>query len=337
MKTLVINQSQVSELLPMAECIPLMSDALAMLTRGNAINPLRHGLWLPERVGILGMMPAYLADSQTMGVKTVSVFPGNEGTEFDVHQGAVLLFEVSHGRLIAIVEASEITAIRTAAVSGVATKLLARKDATDLAILGSGVQARTHLSAMRLSRDIHRIRVWSRTVEHAQRFAQRESDRHGVQVEAVTEAREAVDGASIICTTTAAQEPVLQGDWLAPGTHINAIGSSVRFARELDTVAVVKSSLFVDRRESTINEAGEFVLAREERVIQEDHIQSELGEILTKQHPGRESEDEITLFKGLGLGIEDVASAQHVYGKAVEEGVGTWVELGAVRNGDGRD
>ncbi|MEK7278060.1 MAG: ornithine cyclodeaminase family protein, partial [Chloroflexota bacterium] len=182
MKVLLINQSEVLQLLPMNECMDVMSGALKTLARGNAILPLRPVLWLPEKVGALGMMPSYLGDIKAMGLKVVSVFPGNHGTEYDSHQGAVLLFETEHGRLLAIVDASEITAIRTAAVSGVATKLLARENASDLAILGSGVQARTHLEAMLLARKIKRVRVWSRNFEHGKEFAERESRRHKMNI-----------------------------------------------------------------------------------------------------------------------------------------------------------
>ena len=164
MKVLIINQSEVRQLLPMAECLDVMADALMTLARGEAILPLRPVLWLPEKVGALGMMPSYLGNIQAMGLKVVSVFPGNHGTQYDSHMGAVLLFETQHGQLLAIIDASEITAIRTAGVSGVATQLLARDDAHNLAILGSGVQAKTHLAAMLQARNIRNIRIWSRNL-----------------------------------------------------------------------------------------------------------------------------------------------------------------------------
>jgi ornithine cyclodeaminase len=208
---------------------------------------------------------------------------------------------------LAIVDASEITAIRTAATSAVATKLLAREGASDLAILGSGVQARTHLEAMLLARRIQRVRLWSPNPDHARRFAERETQRHGIKVEAKGTAKEAVAEADIICTTTAAREPVLMGKWIAPGAHVNAVGSSVPFTRELDTAAVVKARLFVDRRESTVNEAGDFLFPKKEGAIGDDHIQGEIGEILLGQVVGRASAAEITLFKSLGLAVEDLA------------------------------
>ncbi len=332
MKVLLINQSEVPQLLPMRECMVVMAEALKTLARGEALLPLRPVLWLPEKVGALGMMPAYLGDLNAMGLKVVSVFPGNHGTEYDSHQGAVLLFEAEHGRLLAIIDASEITAIRTAAVTGVATKLLAREDAGDLALLGAGVQARTHLEAMLLARTIGRVRVWSRDPDHARQFAERESKRHGIKVEPAATAKDGVTGADLICTTTAAREPVLMGEWLSEGAHVNAVGSSVPFTRELDTAAVARARLFVDRRESTLNEAGDFLFPKKEGAIGDDHIRGEIGEILLGKVKGRESASEITLFKSLGLAVEDLASAHHIYQKALERGMGTSVELGGSRH-----
>jgi ornithine cyclodeaminase/alanine dehydrogenase-like protein (mu-crystallin family) len=278
------------------------------------------------------MMPAYLQDLQIMGLKIVSVFPGNHGTEYDSHMGAVMIFETKHGQPLAIMDATEITAIRTAAVSGVATKLLAREGAGDLAILGSGTQARTHLEAMLLCRKIRRVRIWSRNSENARQFVERESRRHNITVELMPTVQAAVQGADIICTTTSSPDPILPGQHLSPGAHVNAVGSSVPFARELDTEAVVKSRLFVDRRESTVNEAGDFLIPKKEGAIGDDHIQGEIGDLLLGRVMGRKSEQEMTLFKSLGLAVEDLASANHIYKKAIAAGVGTKVELGGSRH-----
>jgi ornithine cyclodeaminase len=328
---LIVNQSEVKQLLPMAECIEVMAEALKTLSRGQAILPLRPVMWLPEKVGALGMMPAYMGDLQIMGLKIVSVFPGNHGTEYDSHMGAVMIFETKHGQPLAVMDATEITAIRTAAVSGVATRLLAREGAGDLAVLGSGTQARTHLEAMLLCRKIRRVRVWSRNPDNGRRFAERESKRHSIRVELMPTVQAAVQGADIICTTTSSPDPILLGNYLSPGCHINAVGSSVPFARELNTEAVVKSRLFVDRRESTVNEAGDFLIPKKEGAIGDGHIQGEIGEILLGKVKGRKSQEEITLFKSLGLAVEDLASADHVYKKAIAAGMGTRVELGGSR------
>jgi len=309
-----------------------MEKTLGELARGEAILPLRSILWLPERVGALGLMPAALLKSGVLGVKAITFFHGNEGTELDTHQGAVLLFEAERGQLLAVIDATSITAIRTAAVSGVATKLLAREDAGDLAIVGSGVQAGTHLEAMLAVRPIRRVRVASKDFARAQRFADRESKRQGIAIEPMRTIEAAVRGADIICTATSARDPVVAGDWLEPGSHVNAVGSSVPFAREIDTAAVVRSRLFVDRRESATNEAGDFLIARKEGAVGDDHILGEIGEVAIGQIGGRRSRDEITLFKSLGLAVEDVASAAHIYGKAKASGEGRWIELGGARH-----
>lgn len=332
MKVLIVNQSEVQELLPMAECLDVMAEAFRKLARGDAILPLRPVMWLPERAGALGMMPGYIGG--IMGLKVVSVFASNHGTEYDSHQGAVMIFETKHGQPLALMDASSITAIRTAAVTGVATRLLAREDAGDLAILGSGVEAETHLAAMKVARPLRRVRVWSRNADHARHFAEVQSKKNNLNVEVCGSVQEAVSGADIICTTTAAPEPILLGEWIADGTHVNAVGSSVAFTRELDTAAVVKSRLFVDRRESTTNEAGDFLFPKKEGAIGDDHILGEIGEILIGKVQGRRSPDEITLFKSLGLAIEDVSAAHYVYDQAVQKKRGTWVELGGERHAE---
>lgn len=329
---LLVSQAEVPDLLPMPACIEAMEQALLALARGEAQLPLRSILWLPDRKGALGLMPAVMNGDAVLGLKAITFFPGNEGTELDTHQGAVLLFEAERGRLLAIIDATSVTAIRTAAVSGVATKLLAREDAGDLAIVGSGVQARTHLEAMMQVRSLRRVRVSSLSFERATRFAERETARRGIRVEAVRTAREAVEGADIVCTTTSAKEPIVHGAWLSPGTHINAVGSSVPFNRELDTAAVVGSRLFVDRRESALNEAGDFLIPRKEGAIGDDHIVGEIGEILAGANPGRRSNDEITLFKSLGLAVEDVASARLIYEEARRTGKGRFLPFGGARH-----
>ncbi len=316
----------------MKECIEVQARALETLARGKAILPLRSIVWLPEKVGALGLMPGYLEPQKVIGLKAITFFPGNEGTELDAHQGAVLLFEAERGQLLAVIDATSITAIRTAAVSAVATRLLAREDAGDLALVGSGVQARTHLEAMLLVRRIRRVRVASKDLDKAQAFAARESKRHGISVEPVRSVREAVRAADLICTVTSSREPVLLGDWIAPGAHINAVGSSVPSARELDTAAVIRSRLFVDRRESALNEAGDFLIPKKEGSIGDDHIQGEIGEILAGQISGRQSAEEITLFKSLGLAIEDLACAHHIYAKASESGTARFLEFGGSRH-----
>jgi ornithine cyclodeaminase len=332
MQVLLVNHHEVHKWLSMSECMDVMTETLKMLGRGSAVNPLRHAMWLPDKTGLIGMMPAYLGGTGVMGLKAISVFPGNHTTDYDSHQGTVMLFETKNGRLLAMMDAGKITAIRTAAVSGVATRLLARDDAANLAILGSGVQAKTHLEAMRVAQKIAGVRVWSRNLSHAQKFADQASAGHSIPIRAFDTVKEAVEGADIICTVTSATEPILEGAWISAGTHINAVGSSVAFARELDTTAVVKSKLFVDRRESTVNEAGDFLFPKKEGAIGDDHIRGEIGEILLDRIGGRASSEEITLFKSLGLAVEDVACAHYIYQKLLKQNEGVWVEFGALKS-----
>lgn len=327
----IISGSEVEELLPMPACIDLMVEALQSLARGDAVLPLRSMVWLPDRSGLVGLMPGCLGAPPCFGLKAVTVMPGNHGTEYESHQGAVLVFEPQHGSLLAVIDASAVTAIRTAAVSGAATRALAREDAGDLALLGSGVQARTHLEAMRAVRPLRRVRVWSRNPENARAFARRESDRCGLAIEPVAAAADAVRGADLVCTTTSARTPVLAGEWLAPGAHVNAVGACFAGARELDTEAVRRARLFVDCRESALAEAGDFLIAKAEGAFGDEHIRGELGDLFLGRVPGRRSADEVTLFESLGIAIEDLAAGHYLYTRAVQAGRGVDVDLGGRR------
>jgi len=308
MKVLVLSHDDVEALLTMPECITVMEDALASLARGEVHNPLRQAIRAPGAPGLLGLMPAWRSSGTPYyGLKEVCVFPENPKRGLDTHLGAVILHSGDTGEPLAIVNAAAVTAIRTAAVSAVATKLLARKDASILAILGTGVQAKSHLQAIPLVREIRETRLFSRSAGN------------------VASAEEAIRGADIIVTATSSREPVLQREWIRAGAHINAVGSSIAAARELDGATVAAASLFVDRRESTINESGDYLFALREGAIGEGHIKAEIGEILIGAASGRTSDDEITLFKSLGLAVEDLASAAFLYEKSKESGRGTWV------------
>ena len=328
MKALIADQQLVTELLPMDEAIGVMRRALTMLAEGDVVMPLRQMIPLPGGDRVLGLMPSYLGGLEAVGVKVIAAFPANFGTEYDTHQGVVLYFDTERGLLRAIVDATSITAIRTAAVSGLATELLARADAGDLAIIGAGTQAHTHLQAMMAVRPLRRVRVFSVPAESAAVFAARESRLQGLEVEVATTAEEAVAGADLICTTTTASEPVVLGAWVSPGAHINAVGAYTPATRELDSALVTGARLYADRRESLLGEAGEFLIPKGEGLIGDEHIVGEIGEVLTGKAPARTSPDEITLFKSLGIAIEDLAAAHHVYTKAKERGLGTWVEIG---------
>ena len=331
MKLLVLSHEDVTRLLPMRDCINAMEDALSALARGEVDQPLRTVFKPGSARGVMAMMPTFSHGGVPLfGLKAICVFPDNAAIGKDAHQGGVLLFSGETGELLALVNASAITAIRTAAVSGAATRALARKDASELAIIGAGVQARSHLEAMACVRPIKRARIAARRFESAQRFAGSADApvrTFPFPIEPVASVEAAVRGADVIVTATTSWEPVVKREWISPGAHINAVGTYSPKARELDTATVRDSTLFVDRRESALNEAGDYILAAAEGAIGAQHIRAELGEVLIGDHPGRASPDEITVFKSLGLAIEDLAAAAYVFQKAAEQNVGTWVQF----------
>lgn len=329
---LILNQAEVAKLLSMSNCIDLMRHAFASMAKGDAVFPLRPVMFLPGKRGVLGMMPGYVASPESIAIKVITVFPDNVNTPYDSHQGAVMLFDSTNGRILALMDASEITAIRTAAATAVATDLLARSDSSVLAILGSGVQARTHLEAIANVRNVSQVNVWSRTPERADAFAKRERDRRDISIDVCATAEDAVRNADIVCTTTAARDPILMGSWITPGMHVNAVGSSSPKMRELDASAVAKATMFVDWRESAFNEAGDFLIAKSEGTVGDDHVRGEIGDVLVGKIQGRTSDEAITLFKSLGVAPQDVVAARHIYDRAQQEGIGTTVELGGLRH-----
>jgi ornithine cyclodeaminase/alanine dehydrogenase-like protein (mu-crystallin family) len=323
----VLRGAEVRQLLPMAECVDLMHRTMIAVSEGRVVLPLRSIMKMPGDRGMMGIMPGYLAEPECFGVKLVSLIPRNKPPEYSSHLGLVLLFEAEHGQPVALLDAAEITAIRTAAASGMATRLLARPEAGDLALLGAGEQARSHLEAMLSVRALRRIRVWARDREKARQFAEAQGAKHRVVIETSPTVREAIAGADLICTATKAREPILQGDWLTPGTHLNVVGSSIAAAAEIDTPAVVKARFFVDRRESTINEGGEFLRALKAGAITADHILGEIGEVANGSKIGRSSPLDVTLYKSLGIAPQDLASAHHVLQKARATGVGQVIDF----------
>ena len=322
MSVLVLSEHDVRRLLDMESCVEAMEEVLASLARGELFQPLRSVARPPDAAGLLGLMPAYRGgESPAYALKEIVVTPDNPTRGLDAHQGAVLLHDGGTGQLVAVLNASPVTEIRTAAVSAVATRALARPDAQRVAILGAGVQARAHAHAMRAVLNDPEIRIWARNLDAAEQLA--------IEVEATVSPSPdaALFGADVVCTTTSAREPIVEHRWLATGAHVNAVGSSIPKARELETETMAASSLFVDRRESTLNESGDYLLAQAEGAIGPDHIKAELGEVLVGTHPGREHDDELTLFKSLGIAVEDLAAAELVVRRAREQGVGSEVEF----------
>lgn len=338
-QTLIVSDREVGELLAMAECIEVMDLALRTLAVGDALLPLRQVVSLPGTRNLFALMPGQIGSGPgaasgpaALGAKVITVFPGNEATPLDSHLGVVLLFDAGSGRLLAILDASSVTAIRTAAVSGVATRTLANPDAGDLALLGSGAQAMTHLEAMGAVRPLRRVRVWSRSPDRCARFALAAHRKLGVTVEPMPDVESCVHGADLICTVTASREPVLEGRWIADGAHVNAVGAALPTARELDTEAIRRARLFVDRRESAMAEAGDVLIPLAEGAITGDHLLGEVGDVLLGAIPGRVARPDVTVFKSLGLAIEDLAAARYVHEKAVAQNVGTWIALGGLRH-----
>lgn len=328
MDVLLLSHDEVVALLPMEECIPLMRDALVSLAEGQLHQPLRTIVRPPGAAGFMGLMPSYSSGARAaFGLKAICIFGGNAARGKDSHQGAVLLFSAESGELLAVVNASAVTAVRTAAVSGAATSALAREDAGDLCVIGTGVQARSHVEAMSRVRPIRRCRVAGRSMERARMLAEELGERHAFPVEAVGTVEAAVRGADLIVTATNSAEAVVRREWVSEGAHLNAVGACTPSARELDAATVAASSLFVDSVESAANEAGDYLLAVQDGAIGPGHIRAELGEVLRGTRPGRTSAEEITLFKSLGLAVEDLAAARHLYDKAKETGAGTWVSF----------
>ncbi len=317
MEPLFVNKEKIASLLPMEECIEVMEKMFRSLAAGGCAQPLRSMMWLPDRTGLLGMMPGYAAKLGIIGIKVISVFHGNREAGLPSHQGVVMLFDAQYGQPLMLFDAGEITAIRTAAASAVATRLLSRENSERLAIIGSGEQAKRHIEAMLLVRKIKQVNLWSRNEKNAKELAEKISSQYKIAIHVTKNVKETVKHADIICTVTSSKEPVLMGEWIAAGAHINAVGASTPATRELDTAAVVKSKLFTDCYESLLNEAGDFLIPKKEEAVTNEHIKAEVREVLSGTKKGRENDEEITLFKSLGIAAEDIFSAYHIHQKII--------------------
>jgi len=306
---------KIASLLTMQECIAVIEKMFRSLASGEAAQPLRSLMWLPDKNGLLGMMPGYDTTAGVMGIKLISVFHGNRDKGYPSHQGVVILFDANNGQPLMIFDASEITAIRTAAASALATKLLAREDAEILSIIGSGEQAERHIESILVVRKIRQINIWGKNEKNATALANKIRNRYGIPVTVYKNAEESVRETDIICTVTSSPQPVVSGNWIRKGTHINAVGSSTPTKRELDTNAVLKSKLYTDCYESILNEAVDFLIPKKEGAISDSHILGDLGEVLSGTKKGREDKDEITLFKSLGIASEDIFSCRYIYQK----------------------
>jgi alanine dehydrogenase len=318
---LFLDRATVERVLTPALCLEAVESAFRSLARDQAIQPLRTLLTLPgAREGSPAnhflVMPAHVQNPPALGAKLITLFPGNHALGIPSHQGVILFFDVETGGLRAVVDAESVTALRTAAASALATQHLAREDAEVLAILGSGVQARSHLEAILAVRPIREVRVWSRTRANAQAFVEEMSslqEAHPfpsgpVAIQVASDPEAAVRGAQIVCTLTASPTPVVQGEWLDSGSHVNAVGAYTAQTRELDSRAVAQARLFVDRRASALAEAGDYLIPRSEGVIDDQHIAGEIGDLVEGRVSGRTSLGDRTVFKSLGLAVQDLAA-----------------------------
>jgi ornithine cyclodeaminase len=352
-RVLILSHKDVHEALTPEECADAMASVLAAHARGEAFMPLRSIMAPPGAAGFMGLMPGWRGanapggeptptdaqadehalpeppppDKAVFSLKAICLIPGNPARGLDAHQGIVALFDGETGVPTAILDASAVTEIRTAAVTAVATRELAREDARALAILGAGVQARSHLKALLKVRAFDHVRIYAPTEEHAQAVVDEAPDTDA-ELAVAPSAELAVSGADVVVVATSSREPVMAREWLSIGAHVNAVGASTPAAREIDVQTVADSALFCDSRESLRNEAGEFLLAVTEGAIPgEEHVRAELGEILAGMKPGRQDDTELTLFRSLGLAVEDLAAAEHAVAVARSHGIGTEVEL----------
>ena len=332
---LVLSAADVHALLSFADCADAMRDVLVALARGEAQQPLRIVIRPDGAAGLVALMPSYQAAAAgppgaAYGLKAIGITPANPAAGLDTHQGIVLLSAGDTGEPLAILNASAVTEIRTAAVSVIATDALARQDADVLAVIGTGVQARAHILALDGARDLTEIRIAGTGSGKAARLAASLASQTRVPLTAADDVRTALRGAGIVVTATSSAEPVLRRDWLAPGTHVNAVGACLPHARELDTATMAAAAVYADRRDGLLSEAGDYLLAAADGAITPDQVRGELGEVLADLAPGRADDQEITVFESLGLAVEDLAAAAAAYRTAMDRrragaSAGTWL------------
>jgi ornithine cyclodeaminase/alanine dehydrogenase-like protein (mu-crystallin family) len=313
-----IDREEVAERLTYDLCIPIVREAMIAFSRGRTLQLLRQIIPLAEGRAF-GVMPGALGPAAPFGAKLISVYPANFAKGRQSHQGLVLLFDPDSGAPVCVVHAGEITAVRTAAASAVATDALARPDAHRLAILGYGEQAGTHARAVAKVRKLSSIAVWGRSPERATAWAERMAAELGLPVAAAPSAEAAVAEADIVCTVSAAREPILMGAWVKPGTHLNLVGSSFAGPVEVDNDLVVRARFIADSREGVLSQGAEFLKAKAAGLIGDDHIVAEIGQVLAGDVAGRQSPDQVTVYKSLGHVVQDLASAWALYSQPAPE------------------
>lgn len=326
---LLLSRKDVASVLTMPDCLAAVETAFAELARGNALMPQRAVIRIADHKGLFLGMPAYIGgDMNALGLKVVTVYPDNPAKhDLPTTLGTLMFCDPKTGQAIAIMDAGYLTAVRTGAASGVATKYLARRDAKACLIFGAGVQARKQLEAVNLVRPLQKVSVVDVVPAAQEKFAAEMQADLGCEVTVAADVEAAVREADIIITASSAHDPVFDGQWLQPGVHINNIGSHSPDARELDTTTIQRSKFVADLKEANLAEAGDILIPITEGAVTEGHIYASLGEIVIGDKPGRENDEEITVFKSCGLAIQDVSTALAVYQAAKAKGVGTEVEL----------
>jgi alanine dehydrogenase len=325
---LFLDRKDVESALTIGDAIEAVEKAFKEHGLGTVSMPLRSTIRVEDQKGAILFMPAYIKSMGALGIKVVSVY-GDNPSKYNLPTilGVVLLNDPGTGQLLAIMDGTFLTAMRTGAASGVATKYLARKDAKQVGVIGTGVQGRTQLAAVCAVRSVDMVRAYDVAPDRCKSFCEEVSKQFKIRATPVKSAQEAVRGSGIVITASTSKTPVLNGEWLDAGAHVNAIGSHTPDARELDTAAIKRAKIIVDSREAALKEAGDIMIPISEGLITPDHIYAELGEVVTGKKAGRQNDDEITLFKSQGLAIQDVSTAKKIYDLAKSKGLGKILTL----------
>jgi ornithine cyclodeaminase/alanine dehydrogenase-like protein (mu-crystallin family) len=324
----VLGREAIMAALPMTSAIDLMENVMMDVSRGNAHLPLRTVMHIPESRTAFATMPGYVSGSnKVLGTKLLCLFPDNPANGLSSHTGVMLLFDPDTGKIIALLDAAEITALRTPAATAAASRTLARAESGDLAMLGTGEQAFAHLRALAIVHPLRRVRVWGRSAARAAQFVAEAKSTLNLLVEPCTSVRDTVRNADLICTATASRDPILEGAWISPGAHVSLVGACDIGACEIDIPGVVRSRFFVDLRASAVAQAGELHAAIAAGAISLNHIAGEIGEVYLGRIKGRSDNKEITIYKSLGIAAQDLAASHAVLSHAVERGLGVLAAL----------
>ncbi|MFK7830433.1 MAG: ornithine cyclodeaminase family protein [Congregibacter sp.] len=323
----IITHSDVEKHLAMPECIAAMRSCMIEVSKGNTHLPIRQFMPVTGANGKLAIMPGVIDDPHCFGIKLVCKYVRDPNSPHSSHVGMVMLFDAAEGLPLAMIEGSALTGIRTAAASASATDLLAKPDASRLLILGCGEQARRHITALRCVRDITSITIWGRNAPRALAFAENVQEREGIPVSVTDDIPHALAESDIVCTVTAAADPILRGEDVAPGTHLNLVGSAVPSNREVDARCVQRSRYYVDYLPATLAAAGELLIAIDEGAVTEQHIVAEIGQVADGTRPGRQEDTDITLYKSLGVAAQDLAAAYLLYTRSLDLVFGQTVNL----------